>query len=556
LLSAANFGRCWLTWWTGDFVSDLVVAPVLVIWLRRSMVRRLNAIQALEAALVVIVLLGTSLLVLGRWNIFADGDAYPLGFLTVPPLLWAAFRFRQRGATATTALLSIIAIWATIRGNGPFVLANQNDSLLVLQAFIGMNSLSMLVLAAVTAERCRLLQLEREARAEAERANGAKDNFLAVLSHELRTPLAPVLLTSSLLENNPEISPSLREDLRTIRRNVELEARLIDDLLDLTRIARGKMQLMFETVELHEIVRQAIEISCCDSSAVTIDVHLDAAAHHVRGDGARLQQVFWNLLNNAGKFTPEGGTISVRSRNVPGSDGGVSVIVEVADTGIGIAPDVLPRLFTAFEQVDSVPTRGPGGLGLGLAISKALVTAHGGRLHAESGGLGRGATFSVQLSAVVATERGDGNGDGWGLRESLQQSAPPTAISSTRILLVEDDEPTRLTLQKLLLLRKHRVVVANSVETAIDAASRETFDLVISDLGLPDGMGYELMRTIARTHGIGGIALSGYGMQEDIARSHQAGFVEHLVKPVDIQTLEAAIARALQSRTENEVRHD
>jgi len=379
-------------------------------------------------------------------------------------------------------------------------------------------------------ERDELLVRERQARAVAERASRAKDEFLAVLSHELRTPLTPVLLTVTLMEGYPGLSEEVRRDLATVRRNVELEARLIDDLLDLTRIARGKLKLDLQTADAHALVRSACEI-CNQGEEVKLTIDLSATRHHVRGDPARLQQVFWNLLNNAYKFTPAGGRITVTSRNTP--DG--KLRVEVTDTGVGIDPELLPRIFAAFEQ-GHTEARRFGGLGLGLAISKALVDAQGGRLAARSDGPGTGATFVVELPTVRAPV----------VRPATQPGGADDASRAgrrLRILIVEDHEPTRYVMTKLLADLGHSPVSAGDVGSAMQAARDNPIDLVISDLGLPDGSGHELMKQIRRQYDVRGIALSGYGMEEDLRRSEEAGFAEHLTKPVDLGRLEAAIRR-------------
>jgi PAS domain S-box-containing protein len=382
-----------------------------------------------------------------------------------------------------------------------------------------------------TQERDVLLAAERAAREEAERAGRVKDQFLAVLSHELRTPLTPVLLTISLLESHPELPDDVKIDINTIRRNVELEARLIDDLLDLTRIARGKISYDFQTVDVHLLIRSAMGVSCTDGM-LSVECDLAAKNHHMRGDPARLQQVFWNLLNNAWKFTPRGGSLIIRSVDA-GRD---RLRVEVIDNGAGIDPQVLPRIFDAFEQGDTVRARKFGGLGLGLAISKALVQAHNGTISGASRGLGQGSTFTVELPTVAVA------------RASERRPAPPdmtpvNGSGSLRVLLVEDHSMTLSALTKLLRQMGHQVVGAATFGEGLKAAGLGPYDLLISDLGLPDGTGHDLMREVRRLHGIKGIALSGYGMDEDIARSHEAGFEEHVVKPIDFQRLQAAITR-------------
>ncbi|HEY4592582.1 MAG TPA: ATP-binding protein [Thermoanaerobaculia bacterium] len=369
----------------------------------------------------------------------------------------------------------------------------------------------------------------------AEAASKAKDHFLAALSHELRTPLTPVLLRVAALARSPDLPEPLRADLRMIQRNVELEAKLIDDLLDLTRVSRGKLSLHLETVDVHGLLEHTIAICSEGVEVRTLAIGFEpgAAERHVRADAARLQQVFWNLLKNAVKFTPTGGRIRVVTRN-PGEG---RIEISVIDPGIGIAPEDLPRLFNAFEQGDPTITRTFGGLGLGLAICKALVDQHGGTLTGLSPGRGRGATFTVSLDTVPAPEAARPAG----------AAAGPAEAPALRLLLVEDNEPTLQVMADLLELAGHDVKPAANVRAARELAAGHTFDLVVSDLGLPDGSGFDLMRELRERYGLQGIAVSGFGMEEDLRRSREAGFREHLVKPVDIDKLKAAIARAAGS---------
>jgi len=377
----------------------------------------------------------------------------------------------------------------------------------------------------------------QQAREAAEAANQSKDRFLAVLSHELRTPLTPVLLTVSLLENDPQVPLNIREDIRTIRRNVELEARLIDDLLDLTRVTRGKMQLHFELADVHDLIRNAVKI-CFPDRAQDVTLALNAKRHHVRADPARLQQVFWNLLGNAGKFTPVGKPITIRSRDF---DGG-KIRVEVIDNGIGISAAVLPAIFNAFEQGDNSLTRKFGGLGLGLTISSALIDAHGGSITAHSDGAGKGATFTVELQTVAAPKTGTP------VRQGPRKLQPVPA--RLQILLVEDHPATLDIMKRLLTGMGYDVKTAASVKGALAVAEQDKIDLVISDLGLPDGSGNDVMRALQQRPTIRGIALSGYGMDDDIRESKEAGFDQHLTKPVDMAQLQSAIQQttAYQAR--------
>ena len=381
---------------------------------------------------------------------------------------------------------------------------------------------------------------EREiiaARDEAERATKAKDRFLAVLSHELRTPLTPVVMLLDSLGTRSELPTDVRSDLQLIRRNVMMEARLVDDLLDINRISQGKLQLHIELVDLHRTLEYAKDICYAEAREKSIRIVTDfrAQKYRVCGDLSRLQQVFWNLIQNAVKFTPARGTVTLTTRD--GGDG--SIEISVQDNGAGISADVLPKVFDAFEQGTTAVTRQFGGLGLGLAICRALVDAHGGDIGATSGGLNQGATFTVRLQ--IATD--------------AECAAAPTSAApllpkneGARILLVEDHEDTRTTLRRLLSRRGHSVLVASTVEEALSIAAREPVDLLVSDIGLPDGSGIDLIRFLREVHpGIKAIALSGFGLEDDVGQSVRAGFAEHLTKPVNLQQLEDAIARLVTS---------
>jgi two-component system CheB/CheR fusion protein len=428
----------------------------------------------------------------------------------------------------------------------------------------------------------------RLAKEQAEAANEAKDHFLATLSHELRTPLTPVLAITAVLEEAERLPGYAREHLATVRRNVELEARLIDDLLDLTRISRGKIEVHPVPTDAHQLLLDALR-TCCQQDGVPggvspsakagpaacrgrrIASDLAAASHQVRADAPRLSQVFWNLLNNAIKFTPDGGTVSIRSSNEDGH-----LAVSVADTGIGIEPARLARIFEAFDQGDPAVTSRFGGLGLGLAISRGIVELHGGTLSAESAGRGHGATFTVRLpldpdapatdaeraeqaapptpAAPPAPQAPPGSLAPQAQSGSPAPSSPPGLPASLRILLIEDHRDTAAAMADLLGGLGHRVTVAGSVAAALSAVAGlavrgngPPVDLVISDLGLPDGNGQDLMRELSRHYGLKGIALSGYGMEDDRDRSLRAGFSRHLTKPIHPRALQRAIREVVAS---------
>src|SRR5438552_4858066 len=375
-------------------------------------------------------------------------------------------------------------------------------------------------------------------------ANAAKDQFLALLSHELRNPLSPVIAMVAALETHLTDSDEVRQALDVIRRNVELEARLIDDLLDITRIAKGKLKLSLEPVSVHNVLQRALEICRGEISqkALEIELNLNAHDHFVQGDPARLQQVFWNLIKNSVKFTDAGGRISLATSNPqPGQ-----IEINVSDTGIGIEPDKVSKIFTAFEQGQSSITRKFGGLGLGLAISKAMVLAHGGIISASSPGPNCGATFSVRLGTIAEPAVQDGESPPNGAQPV---SRPVPAARPPRLLVVDDHEDTCTGLKMILERRGYDITVAYTADQAAEKARQENFDLLISDIGLPGRSGYELMKEM-RGRGVPGIALSGFGMEHDVNRAHAAGFSEHLTKPINFERLEEVIQQLLSNSVE------
>lgn len=388
---------------------------------------------------------------------------------------------------------------------------------------------------AVAMERNRAETELKRARDEAQHANRAKDDFLAALSHELRTPLNPVLLLASDYANNHDLPPRVRQAFDTIRKNVELEARLIDDLLDISRITCGKFVMEMDIVDVHATVCGALEKVQSDlgQKAISLKLNLNAPAFTVRGDAVRLQQVFWNILKNAVKFTSLHGIISVSSRVEKNE-----WMLAISDSGIGMTPTELTRAFDAFSQGEHIASHQFGGLGLGLAISRSLVGSHCGRIWAESAGRGKGSTFTIALPLIKIAKEMDNllpkkNGD----RQPAKTQKQPLYI-----LLVEDHEPTRTSLTQLLMRRRHKVAAAASLNEARALAEKENFDVLISDIGLPDGNGADLMRELGAQQKLKGIALTGYGMEQDIAKSQSAGFIAHLTKPVRIESLDTTLA--------------
>ncbi len=372
-------------------------------------------------------------------------------------------------------------------------------------------------------------------------ANAAKDQFLALLSHELRNPLTPVIAMVGELEANTPESPQVRQALEVIRRNVELEARLIDDLLDVTRIAKGKLQLSFEVVSAHEILRRAYEICREDIALNNIETvfQLRAGEIYVEGDPARLQQVFWNLIKNGVKFTPANGRITIATENPAPHE----IEIKISDTGIGIEKDKIDKIFNAFEQGQSSITRKFGGLGLGLAISKTMVDAHRGKITVESPGKDKGATFAVKLKTVSAPVS---TPDGTDVEQPVDSAEKRLTARERRILVVDDHADTCTGMKMMLERRGYQITVAHSADQAMEKARAEKFDLLISDIGLPDRSGYELMRELRDRKGLSGIAISGYGMESDVIKARAAGFSDHLTKPINFERLEEAIHNLLE----------
>jgi signal transduction histidine kinase len=335
-----------------------------------------------------VILIAASLVVFGgRW-VNLPVRNYPLSFLTLPPLMWAAFRFGPRAAATCTLLLAAIAVWGTVHDFGPFVLPTDHESLVVLQAFLATIGVTTVTVALVVAERAR-------ARADAEAANRAKDEFLAIVSHELRTPLNAVVGWTSMLRSGGLDPATTAKALETIDRNAHLQANLIEDLLDMSRMVLGQVTLDRGPVPLAPIVNAALDGArpAAEAKKVSLESRIDANPT-VLGDVTRLQQIVSNLVANAIKFTPAGEHVTVSLTRY-----GSVARIEVTDTGKGIDPAFVPHLFERFRQAEGGPRRGYGGLGIGLAIVRHLVELHRGTVRAESLGEGKGATFVVELPA-------------------------------------------------------------------------------------------------------------------------------------------------------------
>ena len=530
----SSYWPVWLTWWLGDASGVLVIARLLLLWSVPATQRKWNQKQVLEVSVLLLLLVVLAETVFGGWLPISARN-YPISFICGPIVIWTAFRFTPRETATGIFILSAIAIWGTLNGFGPFILQSENQSLLMLQLWTAALTITAMAIAAAITERNRTQVALEQQKDAVEAANRTKDNFLAMLSHELRTPLTPVMAALDTLEADGSRSSGSKNSLAMIRRNVELESQLIDDLLDLTRIAKDKLQLRFGPLDSHEVITNVVEICRPEAQArnLTLQLNLRAGAHHVLGDAAKYQQIVWNLLKNAIKFTAENGEITISSSNPEPQ----LLAIAVHDTGIGIEPEVMNRIFDPFEQGERAFQRHYGGLGLGLAISKSLAQAHGGTLIARSEGHDRGSTFILTMKTVPAPPR------------IVKLTSPVPESRPLRILLVDDHQDTCVALERLLVRRGHLVAAAHNVRSAMETAARNSFDLLISDIALPDGTGTELMTYLHAISRIPGIAISGFGMNGDIEKSIDAGFAEHLVKPVKMENLEAAIDRVMATAT-------
>jgi CheY-like chemotaxis protein len=382
-------------------------------------------------------------------------------------------------------------------------------------------------------QKTELERMYAEARANNDAlraANEAKDNFLTMLSHQLRMPLTPVLSLVSSALSGMELSRDMRETFVLIQRNVELAARLIDDLLDLTQIESGRLKIEKSQVDVHRCIESALDVCqmAFDDKNIAIRTELAATRTVVVGEFARLNQAFWNVIKNAAKFTGVYGHVTITTRNEPGR-----LIIEVRDDGMGIEPARLDSLFGAPGPIKPQPT--PTGVGLGLAISRAIVEGHGGEIHAESAGKGTGSVFRISLPTLAAVTP----------PMELPPRVASAAVRGKTILVVEDHQDTLRVLSRVLRRKGFDVITAGSVADAVKQFTAYPADLIICDIGLPDGTGWEMMEKIRPLGPVRAIAVSGYGMGFDVKKSSEVGFVAHLTKPVDFLKLEKLIVETL-----------
>jgi signal transduction histidine kinase/ActR/RegA family two-component response regulator len=516
----ADFWAIWFTWWLGDVAGGIVVTPLLVLWYTDRQ-WTWPAWRVIESTL----LLG-SLVLVGSITFFHPRlGSYPLSFLCLAPLVWAAVRFGQREVATAVVLLASIATWATATGQGPFVMQTSNESLLVLQGFMTFMALTTLSMAALTSERAALLARERKARAEAEAAGRAKDEFLAILSHELRNPLSAISAAGAVLNRTDEAATGQTRRWREIiHRQTEQLTRLIDDLLDIAKVTVEKMPLERQPMDLAEAVERSVRTHDPER-ALRIEMQCQPA--WIYADRNRIAQVIDNLLDNAVKYTPATGSIRVSVASQA-----ESAILRIEDTGVGIAGEFLPHVFDPFLQGEQRLDRPMGGLGIGLTLVRRLTELHGGTVEAQSPGTGLGSTFVVRLPRIDAPLP---------LTDDVATGSP-SADRAYKILIVEDNSDARQALRALLELTGCGVYEAENGSAGIELALRLQLDFILLDIGLPHLDGYEVARRLkAAKPEIGLIALTGYGREEDRTRAVEAGFDAYLVKPVDTEQLFAVM---------------
>jgi signal transduction histidine kinase/ActR/RegA family two-component response regulator len=524
----SSFGSLWGVWWLGDAMGDLIIAPLLLTWatdLGRP--KRIAEAGVLLAILMLVSWLGFSAPSRG------SGEERTWIYCMFPLVTWAALRFGQRGTTVVTLVASALAIWSTFRGLGPFGTGLIHDRLLSLQLFIGVVSTSALLLSAALAEREHLEDELRVRLGQLAGADRRKDEFLAMLAHELRNPLAPIQNALEILQL-PSASPAIIAEAEEILgRQVQHLVRLVDDLLDMARISRGKIELRKERLALETVVARAIETArpLIDARGHELTVALPAEPVTIEADPTRLAQVISNLLNNAAKYSESRGHIWLTARR-----DGDRLAIQVRDQGIGISPDVLPSIFDLFVQAERGRDRTHGGMGIGLTLVRRLVELHGGAVEAFSAGPGKGSEFTIRLPFEAPTP------------PSAESRAPISRIATTnrwarpgRILIVDDNADAAATLARLLRNRGYETHVLFDGPSALEWADAHRPAVVILDIGMPKMDGYEVARRLRQKPGGDDlllIALSGWGQEEDRRRSSDAGFDAHLIKPVDLAALE------------------
>jgi signal transduction histidine kinase/CheY-like chemotaxis protein len=528
----SEFGSLWGLWWLGDAMGILIVAPLILTWVSEfRWPRRLAEPAILFALLLLVAWFG-----FGPPSI-ATGGTRGWAYCMFPLIMWAAVRFGQRGTTAVTVIAAALAIWSTANGMGPFGGGGVPQRLLTLQLFLGVVATSALLLSAALAERERLQHELRLRIDQLHEADRRKDEFLAMLAHELRNPLAPIqnALEILALPGASEATTAQAEEI--LARQVQHLTRLVDDLLDIARISRGKIELRKERVALDAIVTRAVESArpLIDARRHTLTVSLPPESVTLDADPTRIAQVVSNLLNNAAKYSDPNGQIWLAARRE-----GDRLAIHVRDRGIGISPELLPTIFDLFVQASRGHDRTHGGMGIGLTLVRRLVELHGGTIEAASAGPSQGSEFTIRLP-LASVEPVGAAGD-----------AAPSSVDCKHastcgpILIVDDNIDAARTLEHLLRSRGYDVQAVFDGPAALAWSESRRPQVAILDIGMPQMDGNELaerLRGRFSSKDLFLIALSGWGQDDDRRRSTEAGFQAHLVKPVELAALERLLAQ-------------
>ncbi|HXT19769.1 MAG TPA: MASE1 domain-containing protein [Thermoanaerobaculia bacterium] len=572
----SHFGTLWGVWWLGDAMGDLVTAPLLLTWLAApasgDVAREREpwpAGRGREVALLLVGALAVCAVVFAREPAAGVAAGPSLEYAAFPFLVWAALRGGPRGASLVTFGVAAVAIGGTLVRSGPFAAASPHEALVLLQTYMGVVALTGLFLAAAIAERdlserarvdlaegaAAQLRAEAQRRAAAEEemrhhaeqlahADRRKDEFLAMLGHELRNPLGAVSNALHVLRAAGGTGAAAgARMLDVLDRQVRHLGRLVDDLLEVSRITRGEISLKKEALDLRAVVVRAVETAqpWVDERGHRLALERPPQAMALVGDPMRLEQVFANLLHNAAKYTEPGGHIAVSLER----EGGLAV-ARVRDDGIGMPADLLPHVFELFTQGDRSLDRARGGLGIGLTLVQRIVALHGGAIEARSDGPGRGSEMVVRLPLAeeVAVPV---------VVEALAPNVDERRPGQPHLLVVEDQLDAAEGLAELMRMRGYSVEIALDGAAALEAATVRAPDVVLLDLGLPGLDGYAVAEGMRRLPGLAGallVALSGYGRDEDRRRSQEAGIDQHLVKPVDLGELDRVLGARRQSATQ------
>ena len=531
----------WFAWWIGNSVSALIMTPFLLTCLVPTRTWNKDSLSWLE------IMAGYSFLIISNLIIFW----YPVVqlktslvlYLILFPLIWSGIRFGSRGMTSSILITSIIAVWSTIYGRGPFIINPINDGFLYMQIFLGTISVIFLIFLSIVKER-RLFMLKlkehvdelEHALQKISAADEAKNDFLAILAHELRNPLAPVVSSLELMKIRIEEKVDVINLIKIIETHVYTISHLLDDLLDISKISRKKLKLEKETFLLKDVIEKSLETvnPAIKFKEHSVTVSLPEKNLYLEGDPIRIEQIIVNMLINAVKYTDPRGQINLTCTTEDDI-----VIISIKDNGIGIAPDILTQVFEPFFQAKTDTAGAGSGLGVGLSLSKKLAELHNGSIIAKSEGVGKGSEFIMRLPIPKNIQLG------MDIKINVDQTfdLDKKAIVSYKkykILVIDDNIPAAEALSELLRYKGHEVKSSYEGETVLDIIRDFNPDIVVLDIGLSDISGYEVARRIRSQIGrrIQLVALTGYGQKSDKLKALKAGFDHHLTKPISISDLE------------------